>query len=169
MQDFNFKVMIFDDKRLISIIYAPDYLYSQNFWNIALINPETNKIIPINGFSRVDYTRKTHLKFYLIFLKYLKDEVDESKAKQKLGFNSASSTHKLNDLVILKDSDFISAIKKLPIQWISEKIKSEEKLKLRSQELNDFFETVGNAFKNIFGEISFKTMMSLLGPHFKTD
>ena len=169
MQDYNYKVMIFDENKLISIVYAPNYLYSNDSWNIGIINPDSKKFIQINGFSKVELHRRTHLKFYLNFLKYLSEEIDEIKGKYKLGFDSESSVHKLNDLVILEKKDFISSVIKLPIQWISEKIKSEEKIKIRQAELLEFFDTLGNAFMNLFGEISFNTMKNIIGPYFKSN
>ena len=165
IQDCNFKVMIFDWNKLINIIYAPSFTSNMTVWDIGLINLSSKKFLNINSFYNIDIERKTFMKFYLSLLKFLNEVDDNFNVKSKFGFDSSSAIHKLDDIIIQNQNDFIKAIQKFPIQWISCNIKDEVKIKQKQVEFDEFLVNLPNGYKNIFGEISFNKLMSTIGKH----
>jgi hypothetical protein len=49
LQDHNTKMLIFDEKKLISIVYVPNFVTNQTVWDIGLANPSKGKFIKINN------------------------------------------------------------------------------------------------------------------------
>jgi hypothetical protein len=113
----------------------------------------------------VPVERKTYMKFYMALFKYLNEEGTNINLKSKLGFETEECVLKLDDHVILDQKIFVKAIQKLPINWISEHIKDEEKMEERKYEFSDFLSVLPNGFKNIFGEISLKRVIASFEPH----
>lgn len=77
MQDWNFKVMIFDDNKLVSINYAPWFNTYMTVWDVGLMNVASKRFLSINSFNNATLERKTYMKFYLNLFKFL-NEVDEN-------------------------------------------------------------------------------------------
>lgn len=49
LQDHNCKVMLFDEKKLVSICYIPSFISDMTLWDIGFINPSAKKFIKINA------------------------------------------------------------------------------------------------------------------------
>lgn len=178
LQDHNVKALIFNDKKLVSVVYSPSFITDMAYWDIGFINPAKNKFIKVNAAQKMPITAKSYTRFYMRFYKHLNEQGSSFNIKSKLGFEEESAVLKGDDNVITKDKDFIAAIQSLDINWISDNLlegadeRSEgtpnikdDKLKTREAELNEFYHILANGFRNIFGEISFKTTQSLLEPH----
>jgi len=165
LQDHNAKLMIFDEKKLISIVYAPSFITDMSTWDIGFINPSKGKFIKLNSCVDIEVLRKTHMRSYMTLFKFLNEEGTNFNLKSSLGFESDSCVVKLDDHVITDEKVFSKAVQKLQIYWISENIKDEEKMEERKYELSEFFSIFPNAFKNIFGEISLKRVISNLESH----
>lgn len=165
LQDHNAKVLIFNDKKLVSIAYVPNYINNALRWDIGFINPTLGKFLKINTCSDLNLQRKTHMRFYMNLFKYLNDEGSEFNLKSRLGFDSEYCILKNDDHVLADSKEFIKAVRRLPINWISENIKNDEKLEERKYELEDFFQVLADGLKNIFGEVSLKQVIKSFEPH----
>ena len=175
LQDQNTKMLIFDDRKLVSIVYIPSYISHSSHWDIGFINISKGKFIKINSCANIPIAIKTFTRFYAKFFKYLNEEGKDFNIKHKLGFEGSSCILKGDDHVLTEEKDFIDAIKALPINWISENLtddksphsgsEDESKLQMRKDELAEFFPNLANGFKNVFGEISLKKLVYNLEPH----
>lgn len=105
------------------------------------------------------------MKFYMALFKYLNEEGANFNIKSRLGFESEECVLKMDDHVLLDQKVFTKAVQKLPIAWISENIRDEEKIEERKYELSDFLSVLLNGFKNIFGEISLKRVIASFEQH----
>ncbi|CAI2379497.1 unnamed protein product [Moneuplotes crassus] len=178
LQDHNVKVLIFNHKRLISVVYSPSFITNMSYWDIGFLNPSRNKFIKVNATQEEFVGAKSYTRFYMRFYKYLNEKGPSFNIKSKLGFDSQSAILKSNDTVITDDKDFVKAIQSLDINWISENLLEgasertegmhtikDDILKTREAELNEFYKVLSNGFRNLFGEISLRMTQSLLEPH----
>ena len=175
LQDHNAKMLIFDDRRLISIVYAPCFISNATHWDIGFINPSKGRFIKVNASLEVPIGLKTYTRFFMRFYKFLNEEGKNFNLKSNLGFEGESCILKGDDHVLTDENDFIKAVKSLEINWISDNLKDEksthedheydDRLHMREAELNNFYPALANGFKNLFGEISLKKVLSGLEPH----
>lgn len=104
------------------------------------------------------------MRFYMSFFKYLCEEGKHINMRAKFGFDGQYSKLKCDDNVMIHGDDFITAIKKLDIEWIPENFKEEIRDEMK-YDLSNFYPTLMNTFKNIFGEISMRKTLEILEPH----
>lgn len=164
LQDANAKVMIFNESKLLHVIYAPSYVTNTYYWDVGLLNMGQRKFIKINACYDIPITRKLFSKHYLNLFKYLNEQPMDFDLRHKFGFDSEECVLKMDDHILTDNTSFISAIKKLPIHWISDNLK-EDMIKERENELNNFILYLANCTKNIFGELSLKRLVSVFGPN----
>lgn len=166
VQDLNYKLMVFDEKKLITILYAPDFVRDMTTWDLGFFHPLTKKFLTVNSFVITEeLQRKTFLKFYLNLFKFLNEQDEGFNLKHRFGFEYSSSVLKLEDYVIQNQNDFIKAVYKLPIGWISANIKDNQLLQTRKAELSQFVLDLASGFKNMFGEVSFNRLNEKLKQH----
>lgn len=164
LEDDNAKILIFNENKLVQTVYAPSFIERRPHWDIGLLNLGKQKFIKINTWYDFEVERKTFSKHYLNLFKYLNDQPADFDLRGKFGFDSDECIMKLDDHILLDPNNFINAVKKLPIAWISDNLK-EDMVEERQQEVELFIQNLVYSIKNVFGGLSLKRLISVFGSH----
>jgi hypothetical protein len=159
------KFSLYSDNRELGHV-SPTYKYEFNsFWDIGYMNPLQKKFMQSNMFVNNDaiVTRKTIMKPYFKFMKYLNTQNQYFNISLIFGFNEG--TFKFDDYYISQDQ-FMSSLKQLDVQWFSDRLPEDsEKAKENKFDVELFQTYFTKSFMNIFGEISLKQVTEKISPH----
>jgi hypothetical protein len=154
--------MIYTDNRQVGCMTPPSFHKIGDVWDLAFFNPIMKKFIQINTFKEYECEREYLMKFYFKFFKYLNQQNQFYNFSIIFGFNEGAFKY---DDYHIPEEKFISRLRQLDIQWISEHIKDEKELQEQQDNLEIFFMAVANACKNFFGEVCLKKVVERFEPH----
>ncbi len=155
-------ILYSDNRELgkVSPSYSEDY---HPIWDIGLLNPAQKKFMQTNFFVREDeyLTRKSMLRPYFKYIKYLNNQNEYYNFSMIFGFNEG--TFKFDDYHI-KPIDFYSRMKELDVEWVNPELEGEKHEEAR-MDFEHFIHYMSTCMTNVLGEVPLKKVQEKFGPH----